>query len=254
MNSSTILHRKTVSTHGIAIVMVAVTHVMNYAAVQESLVHKSTLLLALFYCATSFSEVATAPQDPFQFRFYAGGSAGYGSTTWQGLVPSEKKQNIAINMSTPISTTEGGGVYGAFSGYEFTPYFALEAAYMHFPNAVLSFDETSLFAFDHEDKTELTTQTEMISFMGKIMLVVPKTKVRVFSSFGIADIHRDDVVKNQWRVAPTFAFGANYNVTPHIMTEISANYAAGYGESEISPIDDYIPFLYGISFKLAYRI
>ena len=213
----------------------------------------STCALLLFYGATSVAQEA-APEDRFKYHFYAGASAGYGSTTWQGLVPSSEKQNIAINMSTPISTTEGGGVFGGFIGYELAPYFALEAGYMHFPNAKLSFDETSLFAFDHDDETTLITQTEMASFIAKIMLTIPKTSVRAYSSFGIADIHRDDEINNEWHVTPTFGFGLNYNITPRIMTEISANYAAGYGESEISPIDDYIPFLYAVSFKLAYRI
>jgi len=218
------------------------------------LVRNSITIAALIcYCATATAQ-DVAHQDAFQYHFYAGGSAGYGSTTWQGLVPSEEKQNIAINISTPINTTEGGGVFGAFAGYEFAPYFALEAGYMHFPNAKLSFDETSLFAFDHNDNTTLITQTEMASLVAKIMLLIPKTSVRAYSSFGIADVHRDDDIKDQWHVAPTFGFGLNYNITPHIMSEISANYAAGYGESEISPIDDYIPFLYAISFKLAYRI
>lgn len=217
---------------------------------------KLGLLTIALYSAQVFAleQPPVEKVDPFVHRLYLGGSAGYGSTTWQGLVPSAEKQNIAISMSTPISTTEGGGVFGAFMGYEFTHYFALEANYLHFPNAELLFDETSLFAFDHDNETTMITQTEMISFIAKIMLIVPKTNVRAYSNFGIADIHRDDDLKDHWQVAPTFGFGLNYNFTPRIMAELSANYAAGYGESEINPVDDYIPFLYSISLRLAYRM
>ena len=229
---------------------------MNSAVAQVALVLKSWLLLFTLCASSAFSAgLTTKHDDPFLHRLYLGGSAGYGSTTWQGLVPSAEKQNIAISMSTPISTSEGGGVFGAFMGYEFTHYFALEANYMHFPNATLLFDETSLFAFDHNDETTMLTRTEVISFIAKIMLITPQTNpIRAYSNFGIPDIHCDDDLKDHWQVAPTFGFGLTYNITPRIMTELAANYAAGYGESEINPVDDYIPFLYSISVKLAYRM
>ena len=60
---------------------------------------------------------------------------GLGSTTWTGLVPESKNQNLAINISTPINAREGGSSLGALAGYEFTPYFALEANYMRFADA-----------------------------------------------------------------------------------------------------------------------
>lgn len=228
---------------------------MSLAAAQVRPVFKPSWFAAFaLYSLTALADEPPQKVDPFLHHLYLGGSAGYGSTTWQGLVPSAEKQNIAISMSTPISTSEGGGVFGAFMGYEFTPYFALEANYMHFPNATLLFDETSLFAFDHDDNTTMLTRTEMLSFIAKIMLIVPNTRVRAYSNFGIADIHRDDDLKDHWQVAPTFGFGLNYNITPRIMAELAANYAAGYGESEINPVDDYIPFLYSVSFKLAYRM
>ncbi len=227
---------------------------MNPVMARVQLVLKVWLTTFLLFSGSAFSGTPSLKADPFIHKFYIGGSAGYGSTTWQGLVPSAEKQNIAISMSTPISTTEGGGVFGAFLGYEFTPHFALEANYMHFPSARLLFDETSLFAFDHESETTMITNTEILSFIAKIMLTVPKTHVRAYSNFGIADIHRDDDLKDHWQVAPTFGFGLNYNFTPRIMAELAANYAAGYGESEINPVDDYIPFLYSISIRLAYRM
>lgn len=229
---------------------------MNLAVVQVRTVHKASLLLAsIFTYNTALAQINAADIDSaFKYRFYAGGSAGYGSTTWQGLVPAESKQNFAINMSTPIDASEGGGVFGAFAGFEFSPYFALETAYMHFPTATISFDESSLFAFDHDDETNFVSRTEMVSIIAKVMLIIPKTTVRLYSDFGIANVHRDDDIKKEWLPTPTFGLGANYNLDPHLMTEVALNYTAGYGESEISPVDDYIPFLYSISFKLAYRI
>ena len=192
--------------------------------------------------------------ERYRYPLYAGVSGGYGSTTWGGLVPAESNQNIAISISAPTAASEGGAVWGLFAGYEFTPFFAIETSYMKYPSATLSFDEMSLFAFDHNERTTFNTHTDTGAFIGKIMLVIPRTTIRAFSSAGVADVHRKDEINEVWRVSPTFGVGFNYNLTPHVMFEITNNYTAGYGESEIDPVKDYIPFLYSVFVRLAYRV
>lgn len=190
----------------------------------------------------------------FRYKAYLGGTIGYGSTTWQGLVPSEDNQNMAIRLSAPMVVREGGTVWGVLGGYEFSPFFALEASFMQYPRATISFDEDSLFAFENDGSLVLSTKTNVASLMGKIMLVVPKTTIRAFSSFGIASVHRVDSLDDETRLSPTFGFGLNYNLVPHVMAEAGVNYTAGYGESELSPANDFIPFLYSVFLRLAYRI
>ena len=163
-----------------------------------------------------------------------------------------ENQNSAIIISTPLVVDEGGAVWGLSLGYEFTPYFALEANYMAFPDAKITFDEYSLYAFD-QNTVILNTQTQTASLSGKIMLAVPKTSVRFFSSVGIASVFRQDQINNAYRISPTFGFGANYLVTERVMVEIGANYTAGYGESEINPVLDFVPFLYSVFGKVALR-
>lgn len=210
-------------------------------------------VFAIFFWVDSFSYQAPQPSEAFRYPFYIGIESGYGATTWEGLVPSEKNQNPAMMLSTPKSVTEGGAVWGIFAGYEFLPYFAVEANYMRYPNAKLSFDEFSIYAFDNDGYTELSTHTETVSIMGKIMLVIPTTTIRAYSSAGVADTHRWDQMNDKWRVSPTFGLGFNYNITPHIMTELAGNYTAGYGESQLDPTFSYMPFLYSVALRLAYR-
>jgi hypothetical protein len=202
----------------------------------------------IFYPIYSHSNTV----QPFQHPFYLGAIAGYGSTTWDGLVPSQKNQNIAINMSTPIAVTEGGAVWGLLMGYEFAPYFALEANYIHYSKATVSFDEMSLFSFTNDGLLSFITKTETISFMGKLMILIPNTKIRAYSSAGIAELHRDDNIVDSWRLRPTFGLGINYHLTDRITSELGANYTAGLGESQLKPSDSYFPFLYSISLRLAY--
>lgn len=184
---------------------------------------------------------------------YIGVIGGYGSTTWDGLVPSVGKQNEAMNMSTPISVEEGGAVWGLFAGYEFSSYFAVEANYMKYPNARVTFAPGSLFAFDHDEVNEFSSSTDLLSLMGKIMLIIPQTNFRAYSSFGVADLHRKDMVLEDWRVSPSFGVGLIYPLSEHFMASLSGDYTAGFGESQLSPADSYFPFLYSVTARLAYR-
>jgi hypothetical protein len=185
--------------------------------------------------------------------FYVGLVGGYGSTTWQGLVPPSEKQNLAMSLSTPTDVTEGGGVWGIFSGFEWTPYFATEVGYLRYQNAQVVFNSDSLFSFLHDGQTQFTTHTETIHGIGKIMLIIPKTTMRAFSSVGAAVMHRNDLLYDGWRITPTFGIGLNYNISKHIMSELGANYTAGYGEAQLNPTEVYFPFLYSVTLRLAYR-
>lgn len=204
-------------------------------------------------CLAGENTIATTPSS-VERPFYIGVQGGYGSTTWNGLVPSDENQGLPMSVSTPLHVEEGGGVWGFFAGYELLPSFAVEASYLKYPKARLDFDDTfSIFTVNHDGQTVLETRTETVSLMAKIMMYIPRTKVRIYSSVGAAGLHRDDLLNEDWRLTPTFGAGINYNINPRILGEIGANYTAGYGESEIDPTNSYYPFLYSVFFRLAYR-
>lgn len=188
----------------------------------------------------------------FQRKIYLGVLGGYGSTTWDGLVPSKKNANGAMTMSTPIKVEEGGSVWGGMIGYELFSSFALEANYTRYADARVHFDPFSIFTFDYDGKEEFNTRTEAFSLMGKVMFVIPDTRMRLYSSFGLANVHRSDMLLDQWRVSPSFGVGVNYHLNQHVMAELGGNYIAGFGESQLNPTNSYMPFLYSVTFRLAY--
>lgn len=189
----------------------------------------------------------------YKYPFYVGFSGGPGSTTWDGLVPRRADQNININLSTPIHTQEGGWVWGALAGYEISPFFAVEANYMHYPSANVMFDpEFSMFSVVHNGMISFSTHTESVSLLAKIMLVVPHSNIRVYSSGGMANVHRKDMIINDWHLGASFGMGMNYHFTEHLMGEFGGNYTTGYGESRITPADTYFPFLYSLTMRMAY--
>jgi opacity protein-like surface antigen len=212
--------------------------------------NKAVVTFLGLVCASCLS----AASDPVLKPFYAGVNGGFGSTTWRGLVPSPENKNFAIGVSTPFKVKEGGGVWGVFTGYEFTPYFALEANYRHYPSAKVSFDEYSIFASDHDGRECFNTDTYAVALMAKVMLTVPKTTARIYSSLGLAGVHRADEITNQTQLSPSFGAGLIINVTPRFIVDFGFNYTAGYGESELNPSNSYIPFLYSGSIGIAYRV
>ncbi|WP_131781291.1 hypothetical protein [Legionella gresilensis] len=215
--------------------------------------HKIIILLRGYFFIALLPSIAYAEIAPPLNTIYLGLSAGYGATTWEGLVPSEKNKNGAMTISTPIRVQEGGVMWGFFSGYEINPFFALESHYRRYPNARVKFDKDSLFAFNH-DMTHFNSHTETIGLIGKVMLIVPDTPVSIYSGAGAAILHRYDKINNDWRATPTFDIGFNIQLSRHFMLGFNGNYTAGYGESEIDPAKDYFPFLYSVFMNLAYRI
>lgn len=210
-------------------------------------------LLAIVSCL-SVSECAVSSSGNLSdHSFYVGMGAGYGSTTWFGLVPRGENNNSAMSLSTPLSVQEGGPAWNAFAGYEFTDYFALEASYAHFPRAEITFDPLSLFSFLNDEQTELFSNTATASIMAKIFMRFPNTRMRLWSGAGLGLIYRSDMVLHDRHVSPTFSVGVNYLFNDRLMSEIAAVYTAGYGESQLNPTETYFPFLYSITYRLSYR-
>lgn len=207
-------------------------------------------LLCMFTCS-AFS-VANATSSFASHPFYMGLLSGYGSTTWNQIVPSDANQNEAMVLSTPTHVNEGGIIYGVNLGYELLPEFALELTYIHYPYASVYFSPDSLFTFDH-NKTKFHTHTQSLAFIAKYMVFIPHTSIRAFSSVGPALMYRADIVKNQLRISPNFGVGFNYPFSEHWFFELAFNYTAGYGESELNPVNDYMPFVYSGIASMTYH-
>ena len=190
--------------------------------------------------------------DPVPYPFYFGLIAGYGSTTWKGLVPKDSNQSLALNMSTPIEVDEGGSVIGVMSGFEISSNAAIEVKYTRFQDAIVTFDHLSLFSFSHDNALQFVTKTETIQVIGKLLVAFPDERFRVFSGAGIAEVHRKDELINNWRLSPSFDLGLNYRFSERFMAEIAGNYTAGYGESQLNPAEAYYPFLFSVALHLLY--
>jgi len=211
------------------------------------------ILFSPMHYALTLHEASQQVANKYRYPGYLGVTYGYGATTWGYLIPPE--ENAAMNLSTPVEVSENGSLWGLFGGYEFNPFFALEAAYMYYPRANVYFDPYSIFTYDNDGLTGFVTHTQSVSLIGKFMVVVPKNNnFRIYSSVGAAGVHRDDIMLNQWQLSPKFGVGLVYLITPHIMTELGIEYVAGAAVSELNPAESFIPFLYSGFVRLAMRL
>jgi hypothetical protein len=185
--------------------------------------------------------------------WYVGASLGWGSTTWRALVPQVSNQNLALSMSTPVEVQEGGLLWGVGGGMEVIPQFQVEFNYLKYPNALVTFDPDSLYAFENDGNTSFNTNTYTLSLQGKFLVPWEDTPLRIFASAGAAWLNRQDELLKNEAISPTFGVGLNYGFNDHWMGEFGFVYTAGDGESELNPSADFMPFLYGIFTKIFYR-
>ena len=186
--------------------------------------------------------------------WFIGGAGGFGSTTWQGLVPSTTNQSSAMSLSTPIDAQEGGGLWGIVGGVEAFKNFQVQFEYLNYPKATVFFDPDSLFSIENNDTTEFSSHTYTWSIQAKFLVPWEDTKLRLFASGGAALMARRDSLLEQDLVTPTFGIGFNYMINPRWMVDGVFSYTAGYGESELNPSAHYMPFLYGVFARLMYRM
>ena|SRR3990167_4222918 len=217
-------------------------------------------LWLLLFIIGAYSEMCLAANtnlfpDKWRARpLYFGALLGYGSTDWSQLVAHCEDPNACfLWLSAPISAGDRGIVWGFFAGYEIQPYFAVETTYAYFPMTPVLFDEFSVYN-ERFNVTHIDSYTDALSFVGKFMVQMGSTGLRGFANAGGALVRRRDDLAHNIHVTPTFGVGVNYVFPSELMFEVGFQYYAGYGKAVVSPAANYMPFLYSVHAKLAYRI
>ena len=211
--------------------------------------------------------------------FYFGGSLGYGNTNWSEITtPAATKSNHynQVALSAPISATSGVFASGAFMGYQFSPHFMIETDYTHFDTTEVGFQTTVDYPPPTGQKpwnnfygiSQLNTNTNAYSLLGKILVPFGFTQVYVYADAGVTYVQRDDLsyvaepsvadpsfkLMDIGHFGPSFGFGLAYNITQHIFSEAAFQYTTGYGKANLEPAEYYIPFIYTLMFNLGIRV
>ena len=209
----------------------------------------NVLPIAFFSAIFSILPISSAYAKqavPTYPHFYLGGTIAYGQTTWSELA----SDDFFVEISVPSETHDSGTTWGGFMGYQFDTAFAVEAVYMRYPNTLV---KISPFSF-YFPLTEFVSRTQVYSVIGKFLYPLANARINAFMHAGLAFTRRSDVLAKVTRVGPTFGIGFMCNVSRRVITEVGFEYYVGYGKSEERPVDDYIPFLFSVYFRLGYRL
>lgn len=214
-----------------------------------------TLYFALFSILLTFSHCDNtyAAHKGFHYRhFYFGGTIAYGQTTWAELA----SDDIRVQLSTPASAEDFGSTWGGFIGYQFAKSFTLESSYMRYPNSRIKFSALNFYPPypNSPPLREIVSRTQAFALSGKFLLPLANGRVSAFAAAGVGFTHRSDPLAKVTRVAPTFGLGFMGNVSERVITELGFEYYIGYGRSEFLPVNDYVPFLFSVYFRLGYRL
>lgn len=218
---------------------------------RKNFVHK-IILLFLLVLISNISQASFWNDDlskDSQNPLYFGGTVGYGSTNWDALVDKHAETD-GSDISTPVSVTDKGAVWSVLAGYEFSPHFALQGNFQHYPEARIYFDEYSYYY----PIMEMKSHTDAWSLISKFMVPLWHTGFRAFADMGPAYVYRQDEMRDIGRWAATFGGGFNYDLTAHIMPEINFTYITGNGKSDTQPVKSYMPFLYSVNVGLVFRL
>lgn len=224
------------------------------------------IVLWLGVCVTPLVFCLHAYSKPANFNYYfhhpayVGLLGGFGSTDWSMLVADCNNPwgtfgsscSSTVPSSAPIQAGDKGFVWGAVVGYEIQPHFALEAAYEDFPNTTVVFGDENFYNASMS-AFSFVSQTDAYSLVGKFMVQIANSGVRGFANAGAALTHRSDMLNNIYHFTPTFGFGFDYVFRRHWMFVTGFQYYCGYGEANLTPAVNYIPFLYSLHVVMAYR-
>ena len=207
-----------------------------------------TLGFAVVNVAMAKSAITAASKDSTPFvrsGFYLGPSIGYGSTDWSFLTTDK---NSAAAVSSPISASDEGMVYGLIAGYQINNYFAVEGSYMHYPQSKITFAAFSAYWPLAETTTTIKSQTQQFALYLKLLVPLHihfLGDTSIYSGVGAEETYRSDKLAKQGnKLGAIFTGGIIHFFTRHIAVEGGFDYSTGAGRSEVLPAHHYIPFLY----------
>lgn len=215
---------------------------------------KLFLSLLLFFVASLGIAESTDSLFPKK-TVYFGINVGGGSTEWKYLVDTTDPADDAADTTLPTSVTEGGPSWGAVFGYDVSKNFAVELQYMQFANAHINFSPVdSIYALPPYNFTSMTSQTSAYSLSGKYLAQIARLPVRAFAAVGAGVVQRRDILFKGDCVTPYLSSGLVYSASRHWMIESGFQYYTGFGDSELRPVNNYIPFAWDAYARIAYQI
>ncbi len=207
------------------------------------------LLAGVVFATAAQAGKIEMTDKPAKRSIYLGLIGGYGETTWSNIVGHDGQTLIV----TPEAAKEGGADIGMQVGFEVNRGFALEFGYLHFSDASLYFDSDAQAVLNVGHR--MVTKTQAVFFDTKIYTPLSRDdRWRLYGKIGMEATNRRDVLMTyKWRVGAIFGMGFSYDQGEHWMYQLGFDYLSGYGDSEVEPLNKYVPFVYALNASVSYK-
>lgn len=182
---------------------------------------------------------------------YVGGGLGYSNFN--------TPTNLALVGGSAFdkqTSHKVGGVAGrVFSGYNFNPFFGLEAGYAHYAQSQYKYSAQLLPA--GTARSSATYKMYSINLVGKAYLPLSDTGFNLYGLGGGALVRSDNVItgfkeQKQTKLRPVYGLGAQYDFPDNpVSTGIEYSRVQGKGNIKTSP--SAIPSANLVTFNLAYN-
>ena len=198
-------------------------------------------------------------------NFAVGFNFGYGSADWSGLTASDPSSRT----STPISVHDKGIAFGVNASWTLNQYVGFIGRFMHFPQAKLVFSKDNILTPLGDDGSTYYTNTNAVTFALDFSIPIAQTNFRWVNEIGLLYVLRSDKMhadpdsltplanlhyQTVSNLGADFGAGVDYYYTKNFVINAMFLYGTGYGESEVLPENDYVPFTYSITLGISYLI
>ncbi len=195
--------------------------------------------------------------------FYLGGQVGWGDVHQSGISASDLANDFYLPFASFSSSSKDTGIAGrAFVGYQFNPYFATEFGYTQFSNMTTRASGVSVttptfapftviginasgkvktHAFDLVGKgiLPLSNGFSLYAKAGAALITSQASESETLTIMGLpGTIASASQTTN--KIYPTFGAGVSYDITSHLVTDLSYNRIQKVGSSDAVASTDFV--------------
>ena len=205
-------------------------------------------------CSCLATTCLALPHNPYHIGLQVGG----GNVNWGNLMAGDNftKEYTTTN---PMQAGGSGVEYGASAGLNISQYFALQAAFSHYPTKEIVFQSNIPVQCQlHDCIKKGSSTTNVWSLDDRFIIPMWSNGQRTLTGFALTGVgfmlRQDAWVNSKLNVGGHFGCGFNYQINQRYLSSLNFDYFTGNGKATEHPIDSYFPFLYSINMGLAVRL
>ena len=182
---------------------------------------------------------------------------GFADTNWSGIdAVLHSDIDPMVTVSVPTKSGDTGLTFGAYSSWDWNRHLGLSFTYQHLPDTTIQFkpgDIDNTYPKIASQNYRFTSSTETMVITLRVFAPIFDNSCRLFADAGGGATYRHDILSH--KIAPTATFGAGIQEIVHknLEADLTYHYITGHADANITPANDYIPYVNSLTFSMGYR-